>query len=83
MTSGEDLGRTICSALWACLGFMLGGILGVFLFAAVDLNFRIVPSEPPFQWVEPMYWTSLACAIGGAGLGAFVAPRHSRKQVKR
>jgi MFS family permease len=83
MSGVEDLGRALRMIAWTCAGCLVGGVLGAVVFAGIDLKFRLVPNEPPFQWVEPMFWTSTASAVVGAGLAAFLVARRFRKQTKQ
>jgi len=83
MNYGATLGKALCAAATGSGWFLAGGFVGIGLFTFVDIPFRLTPSDPPFQWVEPMMWTALGCGVVGALLGASRAWYHLSAAPKR
>jgi hypothetical protein len=73
MMRGATLGDVLWLSFSIWLGIVAGGFLGIVLFACIDISFRLIPSEPPFQFVEPMLWTGLVAAAVGGWLGGWRA----------
>lgn len=82
MTHGANLGRILCITFTSCAGFALAFVLSIVVCPAllllVSLFRRRPRDEPPFQWLEPMFWMMTVCAVLGACAGAIVAWRHLR-----
>lgn len=82
MARGANLGRLLCIAITGCAGCLSAFVVAIFLcppVLALLSSFRHRPrDEPPFQWMEPMFWLLPVCALFGASAGGFLAWKKTR-----
>jgi len=67
----------VCIALTACAGSAMAVVVAFVawppLLLVFDIAFRATRDDPPFRWLEPMYWLLPASALVGACAGAVLA----------
>ena len=73
----------VCIALTSCAGLLVAFVAALFAFPplllVLDMTFRSTRDDPPFRWLEPMFWLLPLSSVIGAFAGALHASRRLRR----